>query len=85
MSSNIQEFYRRNVRPLSAQDRLRLAALIINELTPALDTTDEAHSRQRKGDISRFFGAWDSGDPDSANNERIDADLAHEYGATHDE
>ncbi len=85
MSSNIQEFYRQNVRPLSAQDRLRLAALIINELTPALDATDEAHSLKRKGDISRFFGAWSSGDLDSANNERIDADLAREYGATHDE
>ncbi len=35
--------------------------------------------------ISDFIGAWDSGDPNSADNERIDADLAREYGATHDE
>ncbi len=85
MSSNVQEFYRQSVRPLSAQHRLQLAALILNELTPALETTDEAHSHKRKGDISRFFGAWSSGDPDSADNERIDANLAREYGATHDE
>lgn len=85
MPSNIQELYRQSVRPLPARDRLQLAALILNELTPALDATDEAHSPRRKGDITRFFGAWSSGDPDSANNERIDADLAREYGTTHDE
>lgn len=39
--------------------------------------------RKRKGDITRFFGTFDSGDPDSANNERIDADLALEYGDDH--
>ncbi|MFN7944809.1 MAG: hypothetical protein U0Z53_05620 [Blastocatellia bacterium] len=33
-----------------------------------------------KGDITRFFGMWDSGDLNSADNERIDADLAREYG-----
>ncbi|CAN5422658.1 hypothetical protein BH10ACI3_BH10ACI3_06140 [soil metagenome] len=39
--------------------------------------------RKRKGDVTRFFGMIDSGDPDSANNERIDADLAREYGNDH--
>lgn len=39
--------------------------------------------RKGKGDITRFFGMFDSGDPDSANNERIDADLAREYGDDH--
>lgn len=31
-------------------------------------------------DISQFFGAVSSGDPRSADNERIDADLVREYG-----
>ena len=31
-----------------------------------------------------YFGAWDSGDENSADNERIDADLAREYRATHE-
>jgi hypothetical protein len=30
--------------------------------------------------VESFFGAIDSGDLDSANNKRIDADLAREYG-----
>ena len=33
----------------------------------------------------RFFGAVDSGDPHSGDNERIDADLAREYASTHEE
>jgi hypothetical protein len=40
---------------------------------------------KRRGDIRRFFGSVSSGDPRAADNERIDADLAREYGATHDE
>lgn len=29
--------------------------------------------------VRSFFGIWDSGDPNSADNDRIDADLAEEY------
>ena len=36
------------------------------------------------GLVERHFGTLDSGDPDSANNEKIDADLAREYGDNHD-
>ncbi len=32
------------------------------------------------GRFERHFGAWDSGDSCSADNERIDADLARAYG-----
>lgn len=35
--------------------------------------------------FERHFGTWDSGDPHSADNERIDADLAREYGDAHEE
>jgi hypothetical protein len=31
--------------------------------------------------LERDFGAFDSGDPNSSDNERIDADLAKEYGS----
>ncbi|HEX7313050.1 MAG TPA: hypothetical protein VF297_03980 [Pyrinomonadaceae bacterium] len=31
------------------------------------------------GKVRRNFGAWDSGDERSADNERIDRDLAREY------
>lgn len=39
--------------------------------------------RKVDGDITRFFGTFDSGDPDSANNEKIDADLARAYDDDH--
>jgi predicted DNA-binding antitoxin AbrB/MazE fold protein len=34
--------------------------------------------------LRRHFGAWRSGDPNSADNERIDADLARAYGSSHE-
>ena len=36
------------------------------------------------GLVERHFGSIDSGDPDSGNNEKIDADLAREYADTHE-
>jgi hypothetical protein len=53
------------------------AAERLSESIPAHKPNGEG---EKKGDITRFFGAWDSGDPNSADNERIDADLAREYG-----
>lgn len=35
--------------------------------------------------LLRHAGAENSGTPDSADNEQIDADLAREYGSTHEE
>ena len=35
--------------------------------------------------LQRHFGAVNSGDPSSGDNERIDSDLAREYGSTHEE
>ena len=40
--------------------------------------------REGRGLVTRHFGAWDSGDPNSADNERIDADLAREYASNHE-
>ncbi len=34
--------------------------------------------------VRSFFGIWDSGDPRSADNDRIDADLADEYASSHE-
>jgi hypothetical protein len=39
----------------------------------------------RPSGLEQFFGCWDSGDENSADNERIDADLAREYASTHDD
>ena len=45
----------------------------------------EEERRAAMADLLRFAGAADSGDPHSANNERIDEDLAREYGNSHEE
>ena len=34
--------------------------------------------------VRSFFGIWDSGDPRSADNDRIDADLAREYASSNE-
>jgi hypothetical protein len=34
--------------------------------------------------VRSFFGIWDSGDPHSADNDRIDSDLAEEYAGSHE-
>lgn len=34
--------------------------------------------------VRSFFGIWDSGDPRSADNDRIDSDLAREYASSHE-
>ena len=34
--------------------------------------------------VRSFFGIWDSGDPRSADNDRIDADLARENQSSHE-
>ena len=35
--------------------------------------------------LRSYFGSWDSGDPDSGDNERIDADLVREYASKHED
>ncbi len=41
---------------------------------------DSQEIKRRAAAFERHFGAWDSGDPQFSDNERIDADLAREYG-----
>lgn len=54
-----------------------LAGLVAPRPSPAPGERDKA-------DITRFFGAVSLGDATGADNDRIDADLAREYGATHE-
>jgi len=88
MSSNIQQIYQQTILPLSERERLQLAALIITDLSrraPATDNfTSEGESSKRKGGIREMFGTWSSGNPKSADNEQIDADLAKAYADNHE-
>ncbi|MGD9729152.1 MAG: hypothetical protein AB7U82_34495 [Blastocatellales bacterium] len=75
MSVNVQELYQQTVRPLPEQERLTLAALILNDISQHV----REDKPKRKGDITKFFGAWKGGAADGSDNERIDRDLARAY------
>jgi hypothetical protein len=46
-----------------------------------LHRSDGGSGGSGKPTVRSFFGIWDSGDPRSADNNRIDADLAREYAS----
>lgn len=85
MQTNVSEFYAQNVLPLSEDERLKLAALIIGDLSDGRETKGASEKTKRNGDITKFFGMFDSGNPDSSNNEQIDRDLARAYADDHED
>ena len=82
MQNTIQQVYREQILPLDEKERLKLAALIINDISNKTETSGEAKSA---GGIREMFGSWSSGNPHSSDNEQIDADLARAYADTHDD
>ena len=82
MPSTIQEVYREQILPLDEKERLKLAALIINDISSKPETNGEAKTA---GGIREMFGTWNSGNPHSSDNEQIDADLAKAYADNHDD
>ena len=73
----------------ASPDRLEWAArdlaVALRELVEERRENHEAALKTavQGGQSRRHFGAWDSGDVRSADNERIDHDLAGEYGKSH--
>ena len=82
MQSNIQEVYQEQILLLNEKERLKLAALIINDISNKSESSVETKST---GGIREMFGTWNSGNPHSSDNEQIDADLAKVYADTHDD
>ena len=82
MESTIQEVYRERILPLNEKERLKLAALIISDISNKPETNVEAKSA---GGIREMFGSVSLGHPTGSDNESIDADLAREYGSTHED
>ncbi len=82
MQNSIQEVYREQILPLDEKERLKLAALIPNDISNKPETNGETKSG---GGIREMFGTWNSGNPHSSDNEQIDADLARAYADTHDD
>ncbi len=85
MSSDIQEIYATAIESLPDSEKLKLASLILEKVSQRSSPNDELEKPQRTGDITRFFGMFNSGDPHSADNERIDADLARAYADNHED
>jgi hypothetical protein len=79
MSVNVQELYQQAVLPPPAGERLELMALIANDLARARSANGGQQTPKRKGDITKFFGAWKGGAANGSDNELIDADLARAY------
>jgi hypothetical protein len=80
--SEVQEIYARTVRPLPMEDRLRLAAMILDEITaPPTAALDEVQRENALAKLLEHAGAVRSGNSRSANNEQIDADWARQYGS----
>lgn len=48
-----------------------------------LQKTQNALTPNGGPSVHSLFGIWDSGDPHSADNDRIDIDLAREYTSPH--
>ena len=82
MPSTIQEVYQEQILLLNEKERLKLAALIINDISNKSESNVETESM---GGIREMFGTWNSGNPHSSDNEQIDADLAKAYADTHDD
>lgn len=72
-SAAMMRQYLRNARP-----RPELA---IFERAPVRDSATESAVQGR---LRTHFGAWDSGNPNSADNEEIERDLAREHASTHE-
>lgn len=87
MAVNVQELYRQTVLPLPERARLALASLILQDISQGVPEKprNEKETRQAEARFVQWIGAVSSGNPRSADNEQIDIDLAHEYGATHDD
>jgi hypothetical protein len=82
MSTTVEQIYSKTIRPLPDSEKLEIASKILDEVTKK---GRNGELRRKGGDISKFIGMFNSGDPDFADNERIDADLARAYADTHED
>jgi hypothetical protein len=56
----------------------------VESLLARRESSQNAEASTLSGSFEQLFGSWDSGDENSADNERIDADLAREYADPHE-
>jgi hypothetical protein len=81
MPDIVQEVYEKQILPLSEKERLKLAALIISDISNKSETNGE----KKENGVRELFGSVSLGQPTGAANESIDADLTGEYASTHED
>lgn len=63
---------------------LKLPPEQLQELKERLGLRSLNDQKTKSGDVRKYFGSFDSGDPRSADNDKIDKDLVAEYLDPHD-
>lgn len=72
------------LEPIKVERKSRAIVTLLDEKSEKHEPT-EAEKQAAEERFARWIGSVKSGDPHSADNERIDEDLAREYEATHDD
>jgi len=89
MATSEFQLIAQQAQKLSPQEQLQLikqlAELLARRESKPQQLQDAEAARIAKERFAPWIGAVSSGNPRSADNEQIDADLAREYGATHDD
>lgn len=73
------------LEPIRLSKKTRAIVTLLEVDNVARKPLSEEEKRLAEERFARWIGAVNSGNPNSADNEQIDADLAREYGATHDD
>ncbi|MGI8883865.1 MAG: hypothetical protein ACR2IA_06440 [Pyrinomonadaceae bacterium] len=73
------------LEPLKIKRKGRAIVTLLDEEILGANSVSEEENRAAEERFARWIGSVDSNNPNSADNEEIDADLAWEYGATHDD
>ena len=81
MSENLETLFDA-ARKLPLEEQRRLAEKLLEATKEFDDAQDSGGSRAARGKLRRHFGAWDSGNARSGDNEEIDRDLAGEFAGT---
>jgi hypothetical protein len=84
---SVQEIYTTAIRPLGENEKLQIAALILEDVTQIrkekpLSDGERTLARQR---LRQFAGSVRSGNSNGSDNQKIDKDLATEYLNRHED
>jgi hypothetical protein len=75
----------RLLEPLKIKRKSRAIVTIIDSQPVAKPEMSDDEARLAEERFARWIGSVNSGDPNSADNEKIDADLMREYANNHED